>query len=58
MQPSMQDAGEFGAEATEFHGRMEHHGAAGLFDTGQHRVNIEWHQRAQIENLGIDAFLG
>ena len=48
---------QFGAEAAGARRLVHDHAAAGLLDRGVDRVDVERHQRAQVDHLGVDAGL-
>src|SRR5688500_4546692 len=50
---------EFGAEAAGARGLVDHHAAAGLFHRGNDGVQVQRPDRAQVDDLGVDAgFIG
>src|SRR6185436_14115600 len=46
--------GKLGSETTGLGSFMDHDAMPGLFDRLNNRVEIQRHQRAQIEDLGVD----
>ena len=49
---------EFGAVAGGARRFVHDHAAAGLFDRGLDRFDVERDQRAQVEDFGVDAGVG
>ena len=50
--------GDFAGVAADVNRLAGDDAASGLLHRAQHRVEVEWHERAEVNDLGADAFLG